>query len=68
MKILKILHYNINNHINKSAGDWDDIADIPDIAEIITDDKKEKENPLCRDFWKYQVFYKPNINLFLNKK
>lgn len=50
MKISAINDF-IYNNTRKSAGDWDDIANIPDIADTLTDDNKESENPLCYDFW-----------------
>ena len=53
MKIFKITNDYLINQINKSSGNWDDIMNIPDIAENFTDDKKEKYNPLCYNFWIY---------------
>ena len=65
MKIFKIIYDKFTTGVNKKAGDWDDTINIPDIAEIVTDDDKEKDNPLCSEFWQYQVFNKPNIELFV---
>lgn len=64
MKVLKVLYDNFTNNINRKAGDWDDTINIPDIAEIVTDDDKEKNNPFCSDFWQNYTFLKPNISNF----
>ena len=51
MKIFKIINNNINDNVNKMSSDWDDVASVPDIAENLTVDEHEKNNPLCSDFW-----------------
>ena len=68
MRVVKVLFEKFTNPINKKAGDWDDAINIPDIAEIVTDDNREKDNPLCSDFWKYQVFNKPENYYHPNSK
>jgi hypothetical protein len=65
MKISKIINDYFTNQINKKSGDWDDMINIPDIAENVTDEKNEVKNPLCSDFWKYRVFNKPNPDLLI---
>ena len=55
MKVFKVTNNFLTNQINKRAGDWDDIISIPDIADNFTDDKYEKYNPLCYDFWFYKI-------------
>ena len=55
MKIFRVTNDILTNQINKVAGDWDDIISIPDIADSFTDDKYEKYNPLCYDFWKFNI-------------
>ena len=57
MRVLKVLFEKFTYPINKKAGDWDDAINIPDIAEMVTDDNKEKQNPLCSDFWQYRNFF-----------
>ena len=55
MKIFKVTNNFLSDQINKKSGDLDDIISIPDIADSFTDDKYEKYNPLCYDFWAYRI-------------
>jgi hypothetical protein len=58
MKVQKILSDYLHGSIRKSAGDWDDIANVPDITDSFTD---ESENPFDKEFWDEKILTKPSI-------
>jgi len=58
MKVQKILSDYLHGSIKKSAGDWDDIANVPDITDTFTDNT---QNPFDDDFWHDKFFNSPKI-------
>ncbi|MBO6181721.1 hypothetical protein J6O86_08560 [bacterium] len=59
MKVQKILSDYLHGSIKKSAGDWDDIANVPDITDSFTDERK---NPFDKEFWDEKILTKPSIS------
>ena len=59
MKVQKILSDYLHGSIKKSAGDWDDIANVPDITDSFTE---ENENPFDKEFWDKRILTKPSIS------
>lgn len=59
MKVQKILSDYLHGSIKKSAGDWDDIANVPDITDSFTE---ENENPFDKEFWDERILTKPSIS------
>ena len=59
MKVQKIFSDYLHGNIRKSAGDWDDIANVPDITDSFTENN---ENPFDKEFWDEKVLTKPSIS------
>ncbi len=59
MKVQRILDEYLHSHIRKSAGDWDDISNVPDITDSFTE---ENENPFDKEFWDERILTKPSIS------
>jgi len=59
MKVQKIFSDYLHGSIRKSAGDWDDIANVPDITDSFTENN---ENPFDKEFWDEKVLTKPSIS------
>lgn len=59
MNVQKILSDYLHGSIRKSAGDWDDIANVPDITDSFTENN---ENPFDKEFWDEKVLTKPSIS------
>ena len=59
MKVQKILSDYLHGSIKKSAGDWDDIANVPDITDSFTE---ENENPFDKELWDERILTKPSIS------
>ena len=68
MKIFRVINDYIHAHINKYTAEWDDVANIPDIADTFTADKYDINNPLSDEFWREQLSVNDNIpQINLNK-
>lgn len=65
MKVYGILDDYFHGQIKKTAGDWDDIANVPDIADSVTDENK---TPFDGDFWKDKFYNLPESKQINNKK
>lgn len=65
MKVQKILSDYLHGSIKKSAGDWDDIANVPDITDTFTENT---QNPFDGDFWQEKFFIPPKIEDMNNDK
>lgn len=63
MKVQRILDEYLHSHIRKSAGDWDDISNVPDITDSFT---QNNQNPFDTDFWKDKMFDNPEVDNFRN--
>ena len=48
MKVIGLLDNFLQGQIKKKSGDWDDVANIPDIADTITENP---QSPYDGDFW-----------------
>jgi len=59
MNVQKIFSDYLHGSIRKSAGDWDDIANVPDITDSFTENN---ENPFDKEFWDEKVLTKPSIS------
>ena len=59
MNVQKIFSDYLHSSIRKSAGDWDDIANVPDITDSFTENN---ENPFDKEFWDEKVLTKPSIS------
>lgn len=58
MKVYAILNDFISSNINKKAGDWDDIANIPDIADVLIEDNNQKKSFPEPKYWETQLVEK----------
>ena len=56
MKILRITNDYIQQRINKNSLSWEDMNDISDIADSMTNEKNDLKNPLTTDFWQFWLF------------
>lgn len=65
MKVQKILNDYLQDRIKKSSGDWDDMANVPDITDSFTE---ENGNPFDKDFWDEKVLKKPSISDLLKEQ
>ena len=65
MKVQKILNNYFHNNIKKSAGDWDDITNVSDIADSYTN---KDENPFEKEFWDKRLFRKSSISDLLKEQ
>ena len=69
MKILRVMHDYINDHIKKNPPNADDVLDIPDIIDMYTYDDYESSNPLRIRFMKDKLensFMKKAMNTTQN--
>lgn len=56
MKILRITNDYIQQRINKNSLSWEDMNDISDIADSMTNEQNDLKNPLTTDFWQFWLF------------
>ena len=52
MKIHRLLEDYLHWQIRKSSGDWDDVANVPDITDTLSNDNK---NPFDKDYWQSKI-------------